>query len=57
VYSNHVEPLREQLQRNPRPFPTLEIRTNTDDIDAIVFDDLKIVGYTPDKKIEMKMAV
>ena len=57
VYSNHVEPLREQLQRNPRPFPTLEIRTKTDDIDAIVFDDLKIVGYTPDKKIEMKMAV
>ena len=23
----------------------------------IVYDDIKIVGYTPDKKIEMKMAV
>ena len=57
VYSNHVEPLREQLRRDPRPFPTLEIRTDTDDIDKIVFGDLKIDNYTPDKKIEMKMAV
>jgi dihydrofolate reductase/thymidylate synthase len=25
VYSSHVEGLREQLQRQPRPFPVLEI--------------------------------
>ena len=57
VYLNHVEPLKEQLKRNPRPFPTLDIDSSKDDIDAIVFDDLTIVGYSPDKKIEMKMAV
>ena len=57
VYLNHVEPLKEQLKRVPRPFPVLHIETNKDDIDKIVYDDIKIVGYTPDKKIEMKMAV
>ena len=25
VYSNHVEPLKEQLERSPRPFPTLKV--------------------------------
>ena len=57
VYSNHVEPLREQLEHAPRPFPVLKINTDKKDIDAITFEDLEIVGYTPHKKIQMKMAV
>ena len=57
VYLNHIEPLKEQLKRSPRPFPVLNIETNKKDIDKIVYEDLKIVGYTPDKKIEMQMAV
>mmetsp|Transcript_3808 Transcript_3808/g.6523 ORF Transcript_3808/g.6523 Transcript_3808/m.6523 type:complete len:507 (-) Transcript_3808:257-1777(-) len=57
VYTNHVDPLMEQLENSPRPFPVLNINTLTKDIDKITFEDLEIVGYTPHKKIAMKMAV
>ena len=57
VYSNHVEPLEEQLKNSPRPFPKLKINTDTKDIDAIRFEDLELVDYQPHKKIAMQMAV
>lgn len=25
IYLNHIEPLKEQIKREPRPFPTLKI--------------------------------
>eukprot|EP00537_Pseudo-nitzschia_pungens_P001396 CAMPEP_0172378572 /NCGR_PEP_ID=MMETSP1060-20121228/69491_1 /TAXON_ID=37318 /ORGANISM="Pseudo-nitzschia pungens, Strain cf. cingulata" /LENGTH=537 /DNA_ID=CAMNT_0013106293 /DNA_START=122 /DNA_END=1735 /DNA_ORIENTATION=+ len=59
VYLNHIEPLREQLERTPRPFPKLFIedpdRTKT--IDDFVYEDLHVVGYHPHGKVAMKMAV
>jgi len=57
VYSNHVEPLREQLLREPRPFPTLDINPDVKDIDGFKYSDFTITGYKPHKKIKMKMAV
>eukprot|EP00455_Lapot_gusevi_P050841 TRINITY_DN7467_c0_g1_i2.p1 TRINITY_DN7467_c0_g1~~TRINITY_DN7467_c0_g1_i2.p1 ORF type:complete len:103 (+),score=25.81 TRINITY_DN7467_c0_g1_i2:82-390(+) len=57
VYLNHVEPLREQLERTPYPFPTLRINPNVKDIDQFKFEDFEIVGYQCHKKIQMKMAV
>ena len=57
VYLNHVEPLKEQLKRDPRPFPTLQINTDSRDIDQIKMEHVKLVGYKPMKTIKMKMAV
>jgi dihydrofolate reductase/thymidylate synthase len=57
VYLNHVEALREQLKRTPRPFPVLRIRPEVRDIDAFRFDDFELVGYDPHDKLAMKMAV
>jgi len=57
VYLNHVEPLRQQLEREPRPFPTLEINPEVKSIDGFKFSDFKIVDYNPYKSIKMKMAV
>ena len=56
VYLNHIEPLKEQLERTPRAFPLLRIATR-DSIDAFTFDDLDLVAYAPDKPIKMTMAV
>lgn len=56
VYSNHVEALKEQLQRTPRAFPTLQIK-DRDCIDAFTIDDLTLCDYHPHKSISMKMAV
>jgi len=57
VYSNHVEPLKTQLDRTPRPFPILKINPDVKDIDSFQASDFEIVGYDPHKKIEMEMAV
>ncbi|KAL9296399.1 hypothetical protein ACSQ67_022295 [Phaseolus vulgaris] len=57
VYRNHVRPLQEQLQNQPKPFPILKINPKKKDIDSFVAADLKLIGYDPHQKIEMKMAV
>ncbi|KAJ3681149.1 hypothetical protein LUZ60_015638 [Juncus effusus] len=57
VYRTHVTPLEEQLLKNPKPFPILEINPEKKDIDSFEASDFKLVGYNPHNKIEMKMAV
>ena len=57
VYNDHVEPLKEQLNRIPNPFPVLKINPDIKDIESFKFEDLKLVGYNPLGKIKMKMAV
>lgn len=60
IYENHIEAVREQLKREPRPFPHLEINknlNNLDDIEALVFDDVKIVGYNPHPSIRAEMVI
>ncbi|KAJ0962894.1 hypothetical protein J5N97_028016 [Dioscorea zingiberensis] len=57
VYRNHVRPLQEQLQKQPKPFPVLKINPLIKDIDSFVASDFKLIGYDPHYKIEMKMAI
>ena len=57
VYTNHIEPLQEQLQRTPRPFPRLHIDPAVTDIDSFSYEDFTVTGYHPYKSIAMKMAV
>ncbi|CAM9244375.1 unnamed protein product [Ascophyllum nodosum] len=57
VYLNHVEALREQLRRKPRPFPTLSIAPGKNNIDSFEYSDFELRGYSPHKTIKMKMAV
>lgn len=57
VYLNHIEPLREQLRREPRPFPTLRIKRAVAEIDQFEFDDFELLGYNPMASIKMEMAV
>jgi len=57
VYLNHVEPLKEQLTRKPRPFPQLKFKRQVENIDDFTFEDLEIVGYDPYPTIKMEMAV
>lgn len=57
VYKNHVEPLKEQLLRSPRRFPTLRFRRRVDSVDDFGYDDLEVVGYEPHKSIKMEMSV
>lgn len=57
VYLNHVEPLKEQLLRRPKPFPTLKFARKVTDIEDFKFEDFVLSDYNPHPKIAMEMAV
>jgi thymidylate synthase len=58
VYLDHVDALKMQLEREPRPFPDLEIaREKGGSIDGWKLEDFVIKGYDPHKSIAMKMSV
>ena len=57
VYNNHVAALEKQLEREPRPFPTLKISRQIDCIEDFKAEDFVLEGYDPHPKIHMDMAV
>ncbi|XP_067935146.1 thymidylate synthase-like [Watersipora subatra] len=58
VYLNHIEPLQEQLKREPRPFPKLVIkRPEVTNIEDFTYEDFELVGYKPHPKIVMELSV
>lgn len=57
VYLNHIEPLKEQLKRSPKEFPTIKLNEDIKDIDLFTSADIKLVNYNPEKTIKMDMAV
>ncbi|RCK67305.1 Thymidylate synthase [Candida viswanathii] len=61
VYLDHIDALKEQLQRTPKEFPKLVIKEERKDeiksIDDFKFEDFEIVGYEPYPPIKMKMSV
>lgn len=57
IYNDHIESLRQQIQRTPRPFPILKI----DAPDVKTIDDFKeemfsVLEYNPHPKIVMQMS-
>lgn len=60
VYLDHIEPLQEQLAREPTEFPELKIKREdrgSGVVDGWKEDDFEVVGYNPHKAIKMKMSV
>lgn len=57
IYENHIEQVKEQLRREPRPYPQLVIKRKPDSIDGYTFEDFEIVGYDPHPAIKGKVAV
>ncbi|KAI8903525.1 thymidylate synthase/dCMP hydroxymethylase domain-containing protein [Gorgonomyces haynaldii] len=73
VYLNHIEPLKTQLEREPKPFPLLKFKSPKPElegldqkqrVDAVIraleqfeFADLDLVDYDPYPKIAMDMSV
>lgn len=57
LYSNHLEQVREQLSREPRPLPQLNILRRPDSIYDYRFEDFELVGYDPHAHIAAPVAV
>ncbi|KAK4554573.1 Thymidylate synthase [Recurvomyces mirabilis] len=59
VYVDHIAALEQQVQREPREFPRLEMsegaRPAGCEVDGWRVEDFEVVGYEPHKGIAMKM--
>lgn len=55
IYENHVDGLKEQLTRDPRPLPTLHIADKP--LDDLEFEDFKLENYNPAPSIKFEVAV
>lgn len=56
LYINHLEQIEEQLTRDVRSFPKLELNKNKSIFDFDM-DDIKVTGYEPHKAIKAPIAV
>ncbi len=57
LYSNHLDQAKLQLEREPRPLPTLKIDRVPDSIFDFTFDDFQLLGYDPHPHIKAAVAV
>lgn len=55
IYLNHVDGIREQLQREPRQLPKLTIAQKP--FDQLTDDDFTLTGYDPHPAIKFQIAV
>ena len=55
IYVNHIDGLREQLKRVPKPLPRLEIAQKS--IDELQFQDFTLIGYEYYDPIRFEVAV
>jgi thymidylate synthase len=57
LYLNHTEQARLQLEREPRPLPTLRLNPARRALDEFDIDDVEVVGYDPYPAIRAPIAV
>jgi thymidylate synthase len=60
IYSNHINQIKEQIQRTPYEFPKIKIKkdiTSIDDIENLSFEDFELVGYNHHPAIKAEMAI
>ena len=57
IYSNHLDQARTQLERTPRPLPTLRLTRNVSSIFDFRYEDFEFVGYEPAPAIKAPVAV
>ena len=57
LYRNHIGQAKEQIGREPRPFPSLTIRRKADSLFEYRIEDLDLEGYDPHAHIAAPVAV
>jgi thymidylate synthase len=57
IYSNHVEGALLQLEREPRPLPTMRLNPEVKDLFSFSYEDFQLEGYNPHERIKFDIAV
>ena len=57
IYCNHIEQVKLQISREPRPLPVMKINPSIRNIDEFSFEDFELTGYDPHPHIKGDIAV
>ena len=57
IYNNHIEQVKLQLTRDPRPLPRMEINPEVKDLFAFRYEDFTLTGYDPHPHIKGEVSV
>jgi thymidylate synthase len=57
IYSNHVEQVKLQLEREPRALPTIKLNKEVSSIFDFEVKDIELIGYEPHGSIKAPVAV
>jgi len=57
IYRNHLEQVREQLARSPRPLPSLHFGHAPKELRDFRYEDFQLIGYDPYPTIKAPIAV
>jgi thymidylate synthase len=56
IYSNHFDSVKEQLKREPFPFPTVKLNPDVKDIDSFTLDDITLENYQAHPSLKAEIA-
>ncbi len=57
IYSNHLEQVKLQLTRDPRPLPEMKLNPDVKDIFDFKYEDFELINYDPHPHIAGKVSV
>lgn len=57
IYENHIEQVKEQLKRKPRPFPKMILNPKIKKLDEFKFEDFTLIDYNPHPPIKGEVTV
>lgn len=57
IYNNHIEQVKEQIQRKPKDCPKLIINNHYNNINEYTFNDFQLINYNPDPAIKAPISI
>ncbi len=57
IYENHLEQVKEQLKRDPKPLPTITLDLSVRNIDDFRPEHVQLIGYEPHPSLKAELSV
>lgn len=57
IYENHIDQVKEQLKRKPKPLPSIKIDASVKEIDDFTVDKTELLGYDPHPGLKGELTV